>query len=99
MPKNAASLFATLSGASFGLSGSDASLGIRHVSARRANDALDILPAFTVFDAGLRHDFGKFGIALNVKNLFDKRYFTGGDFRSVFFGEARQAQLTLSADF
>ncbi|NJS13928.1 MAG: ATP-binding cassette domain-containing protein [Sphingopyxis sp.] len=39
------------------------------------------------------------GIAVSVKTLFDNRYFTGGDFRSVFFGEARQAQLTLSADF
>jgi iron complex outermembrane recepter protein len=99
VPRHSASLFATLNGSAVGLSQSDASLGIRYVGARRANDDLDILPSFTVVDLGARHDFGDFGIALNVKNLFDKRYFTGGDFRSVFFGERRQVQLTLNADF
>lgn len=99
VPRHSASVFATLNGRVVGSPDSDASLGIRHVGARRANDDLDVLPAFTVVDLGLRHDFGAFGVALNVKNLFDKRYFTGGDFRSVFFGERRQAQLTLSASF
>ncbi|MCG6119017.1 MAG: TonB-dependent siderophore receptor, partial [Blastomonas sp.] len=99
VPRNSASMFVTLDGTAFGSAGSEASIGVRHVGSRRANDVLDILPAFTVFDAALRHDFGDFGFALNVKNLFDKTYFTGGDFRAVFFGERRQIQLTLLAGF
>ncbi|WP_430387766.1 TonB-dependent siderophore receptor [Blastomonas fulva] len=99
VPRNSASMFVTLDGNALGAAGSEGSIGIRHVGSRRANDALDILPAFTVVDAALRHDFGTFGIALNVKNLFDETYFTGGDFRAVFFGERRQVQLTLSAGF
>jgi len=99
VPRNSASMFVTLDGTRLGAVGSEASLGIRHVGSRRANDVLDILPAFTVFDAALRHDFGDFGIALNIKNLFDETYFTGGDFRAVFFGERRQVQLTLRAGF
>jgi iron complex outermembrane receptor protein len=99
VPENSASLFVTLLGETLGLVGSEGSIGVRHVGERRANDALDILPAFTVFDAALRHDFGPFEAALNVKNLFDETYFTGGDFRAVFFGERRQVQLTLRAGF
>ncbi|HSJ77172.1 MAG TPA: TonB-dependent receptor, partial [Erythrobacter sp.] len=97
VPRNSAALFATLDGTPFGAARSDASLGVRYVGERRVNDALDNLPAFTVFDAVLRHDFGRFGAALNIKNLFDKTYFPGGDFRAVFFGERRQVQLTLRA--
>ncbi len=99
VPRNSASMFLTLDGGALGAAGSEGSIGVRHVGERRANDALDILPAFTVFDAVLRHDFGNFGVALNVKNLFDETYFTGGDFRAVFFGERRQVQLTLFAEF
>jgi len=99
VPKNSASMFLTLLGDAVGLPRSEGSIGVRHVGERRANDALDILPAFTVFDAAVRHDFGPFEAALNVKNLFDETYFTGGDFRAVFFGERRQVQLTLRAGF
>lgn len=99
VPENSASMFLTLDGDALGAAGSEGSIGVHHVGERRANDALDILPAFTVFDAALRHDFGPFEAALNVKNLFDETYFTGGDFRAVFFGERRQVQLTLLTGF
>ncbi len=102
VPENSASMFVTLLGEAVGHAGSEgseSSVGVRHVGNRRANDALDILPAFTVFDAALRHDFGPCEATLNVKNLFDETHFTSGDFRAVFFGERRQVQLTLRAGF
>lgn len=50
-------------------------------------------------DAALRHDFGRFGAALTVKNLFDKTNFPDGDFRAVIFGERSHVQPTLRAGF
>lgn len=38
-------------------------------------------------------------ITVITELVFDQTYFTGGDFRAVFFGERRQVQLTLSAGF
>lgn len=98
-PENAASLFLTVDGDAFGLGNSSGSVGVRYVGERRIGGPNEILPDFTVVDAALRHDFGQFGVDLNVKNLFDEEYFSGGDFRSVFFGEGRQVQLTLRTSF
>jgi iron complex outermembrane receptor protein len=99
VPRHAASLFATLGGPALGLPGSDASIGIRHVGRRRANDALDMLPAFTVFDAGIRHRFGPITAQINIKNLFNTFHLTGAAFRSVFPGEARTVQATVRYGF
>ena len=99
VPRHSASLFATIGGPALGLPDSDGSIGIRHVSSRRANDALDELPAFTVLDAGLRHRFGPITAQINIKNLFNKFYLTGASFRSVFPGEARTVQATLRYGF
>jgi iron complex outermembrane receptor protein len=99
VPRHSASLFATIGGLALGLPDSDGSIGIRHVGQRRANDALDQLPAFTVVDAALRHRFGPITAQINIKNLFNKFYLTGASFRSVFPGEARTVQATVRYGF
>ncbi len=99
VPRHSASVFATIGGPALGLPDSDGSIGIRYVGSRRANDALDTLPPFTVVDAGLRHRFGPITAQINIKNLFNKFYLTGASFRSVFPGEARTVQATLRYGF
>jgi iron complex outermembrane receptor protein len=99
VPRHSANLYATLLGSAVGLDGSSASLGIRHVGSRRANDLEERLPAFTSLDAALRYDFKPFSIALHVKNLTNERFFTGGGLRSVQIGAPRTFELIGSARF
>ncbi len=60
------------------------------------------IPGFTVFDAGLRYDFGLGGTPLkarlNVTNLFDKDYWQSADFTAQT-GDPRIVRLTLEAGF
>jgi iron complex outermembrane receptor protein len=99
VPRHAAAAFATLDGAAFGLARADVSAGVRYVGERRANDAGDTLPEFTLVDVGARYRFDGFTIGLNVKNLFDERYFTAGGVRSAIDGEPRSVLASLRASF
>ena len=60
------------------------------------------IPAFTVFDAGLRYGFTLDGTPLaarlNVSNLFDKDYWQSTDFTAQT-GDPRTVRLTLEASF
>jgi iron complex outermembrane recepter protein len=99
VPRHAAALFATLDGRAFGLPDAALFAGARHVGERRANDAGDALPDFTLVDLGARYSLGRITLQLNVKNLFDERYFTGGGSRSAVDGEPRVVQLGLRTSF
>jgi len=51
---------------------------------------------YTLVDAMARYRFNEhLSTTLNVKNLFDKTYYTGlGNFGTGFYGEPRTVQLT-----
>ncbi|MCG6116912.1 MAG: TonB-dependent siderophore receptor [Aquimonas sp.] len=99
VPRHAAAMFATLDGTAFGASRMDVSAGFRYVGERRANDIGETLPDYTVVDIGARYRFERFTLGLNLKNLFDERYFTAGGVRSAIDGEPRVVQATLRASF
>jgi outer membrane receptor for ferric coprogen and ferric-rhodotorulic acid len=58
-------------------------------------------PGYTLVDAMARYRFNEhLSTTLNVKNLFDKTYYTGlGNFGTGFYGEPRSLQLTTRWDF
>ncbi|MCY1367541.1 Ferric-pseudobactin receptor [compost metagenome] len=53
-------------------------------------------PGYALVDAMARYRFNEhLSTTLNVKNLFDKTYYTGlGNFGTGFYGEPRAVQLT-----
>ncbi len=61
-----------------------------------SNDDLVALPAFARTDAMVRYRIGAYELAVNVRNVFDERYYetAGGDFQ-IFPGAPRQAVATV----
>ncbi|MBI5790892.1 MAG: TonB-dependent siderophore receptor [Rhodocyclales bacterium] len=80
-----------------------AGLGVVYQGASYPNaDNLVTLPAFTRADGALYYAFadGKTRLALNVENLFDKKYFPTADANNnISPGAPRNARLTLSTRF
>ncbi|MDB5883327.1 MAG: TonB-dependent receptor [Ramlibacter sp.] len=83
--------------------GWSAGLGVIHQGESFANaDNAVTLPAFTRADAAVYYAFagGKTRIALNVENLFDKKYFPTADANNnISPGAPRNARVTLSTVF
>lgn len=71
-PRQAASVWLDYNlGAGFGISG-----GLNHVGQRPNDEANSTSePGFTLVDAAVRYEAGAWRLALNVSNLFDKKYF------------------------
>ncbi|MCU0625522.1 MAG: TonB-dependent siderophore receptor [Gemmatimonadaceae bacterium] len=99
VPRWSTALVARLDGASLGLRGSDAHVALRQASTRRATGDGRSLPAFTLVDIGARHRLGALTAALNLKNVFDRRWFAGAVGNGVVVGEGRALQVTLRSDF
>jgi len=57
--------------------------------------------SYYLVDAMARYHFNQhLSTTLNIKNLFDKIYYTGlGNFGTGFYGEPRSVQLTTRWDF
>jgi iron complex outermembrane recepter protein len=74
-------------GGTWGLGG-----GLRHIG-KRWNDEANTSSegAYTLFDAAVHYDQGPWRVALNVTNLFDKRYYSGAAYGSFFRGAERNA--------
>lgn len=77
--------------------GFDIGGGLRYTGASWADDAnTQRVADTTVFDAGMHYDRGPFGIALNVRNLFNTHYVAAcGGPGSCYIGGLRRATLTL----
>ena len=80
--------------------GLSVSLGFNHTSARYADNMnTDRLPAYMLFDAGARYEWGSTRnpvvLRLNVLNLTDKHYWTNG----AALGEPRTVMLSASYKF
>ncbi|RZI80883.1 MAG: TonB-dependent receptor, partial [Pseudomonas sp.] len=79
--------------------------GARYVGERAGNAANDFdLPAYTVADAFASYetqlDEHKVRLQLNVKNLFDKVYYSSAVNRYfVAVGDARQVSLSTTLEF
>jgi iron complex outermembrane receptor protein len=55
------------------------------------------LPAYVALDAALSYAQGHYRIALNVKNLADRRYYAGGvNNRALTVGDPRTILLSFS---
>ncbi len=79
------------------------SLGVNYESIRFTNAAVATqveLPAYARVDFGVYYDADRFGLSLNVENLFDETYYTGGtrDTR-IFPGDPRLITLTTRINF
>lgn len=78
-------------------------LGLVHQSSVFANTASNAvtLPAFSRADGAIYYRFDdKTRLALNVENLFDRRYYaTAGGDNNIIVGTPRSAMLTLSSRF
>lgn len=74
-PKHSASIWSRfdIPGTSLGVGA-----GANYVGDRETFTDLLILPAYTVFDAALYYEWRLLDFQLNVRNLTDKRYFSGG---------------------
>ncbi|MFH1869850.1 MAG: TonB-dependent siderophore receptor [Pseudomonadota bacterium] len=88
----------------FGLGGGwSAGLGVIHQSEVYASTNNTVkLPAFARADAALYYAFadGKMQLALNVENLFDKKYYpTAHNDNNISPGAPRNARLTVSTRF
>lgn len=83
--------------------GFSAGLGVIYQGASYPNaDNKVVLPSFTRIDGALYYGFsgGKTRLALNVENLFDKRYFATADANNnISPGAPRNARVTLDTSF
>jgi iron complex outermembrane receptor protein len=71
--------------------------GATYVDERETFDPT-ILPAYTAWDAAIFYDWRNYKLALNIKNLTDKRFFSGGyNGYQLWPGMPRTVQLTLRA--
>ncbi|MEJ5151002.1 hypothetical protein [Comamonas sp. MYb396] len=52
------------------------------------------LPGYVLFDAMVSYTTGPWKLALNMKNLADKRYVTSCSYHSCFLGEPRTVILS-----
>jgi iron complex outermembrane recepter protein len=93
-PKNAAALWTRydFSQIRLGIAG-----GLSYVDERGTFDAT-VLPSYTVYDGALFYEWNRYRAQLNVKNLLNDRYFSGGyNNYTLWPGAPRSVQLTVRA--
>ncbi|MFT7774215.1 TonB-dependent siderophore receptor [Roseateles sp.] len=93
-PYNQMSVWADYQFAGWSLPGLRLGLGMRYVGDTAAANASYIVPAFTVFDAGLSYERGSWRYALNLKNLADRTYFAECGDGYCNYGDPRKVLLT-----
>lgn len=95
MPTRTASVWLDYLFAGEELRGLSVGGGVRYVG-KRWNDAANTSsePGYTLADLALRYDTGPWRFAVNVNNLFDRRYYSGVSYGSYFRGSERTVLLT-----
>lgn len=78
--------------------GIKAGAGLRHVGSTHGQDeaAPAAIPAYTLFDAMVGYEYGRWGIALNVRNIADKQYIAQCDSGQCYYGDSRKILGTLT---
>ena len=74
LPRHQAAVWGKYKFAIGGVSGFSAGAGVRHMSAFRDGAGAPEVPAVTLVDALLAYEAGHWRYALNVANLFDRKY-------------------------
>ncbi len=102
VPKSTAALWANYTfDEDSGLAGFSAGAGVRYIGASFGDEDNTIrVPSYTVADAALRYKRDQWEAAINVTNLFDKKYFatcyTG---EGCYYGERRNITGSLNVKF
>lgn len=103
VPRHAATLLTTVSGAPLGLAAADLTVGARYVGARRGPDATTPVPAYTLADLSLRYRVGRpsapVTLTAALKNVADRRYYTSAAYGVVVLGEPRTVVVQTAAAF
>lgn len=99
-PKNIANIFAKYSFATGIVKGFGLGAGGRYVSDQVGNLATQafVVPASTVLDAMVNYEVKRYNFQLNVNNIADVRYFTGGLSRATIaaLGNPRNFRLSIN---
>ena len=71
-------------------------LGARYIGSTNGinESAIAKVPAYTLFDALVGYDIGRWSLALNMQNLTDKEYLTNCGSISCYYGNQRRALMT-----
>lgn len=100
VPRHSASLWTSYRVRGGTLNGLELAGGARFESAKRGYSYSYAVPAYTVFDAAVSYVTGAYKLALNVKNLTDKRYYPGGiSDKALPTGDPRTVLLNLTRHF
>ena len=98
VPRHAATLWGTYTFRQAALHGFSVGAGVRYSGAMRGYSYSYTLPGYTLADAALNYVGNGYKLALNVKNLFDKKYYPGALSNNVVaLGDPRQ--ILLNATF
>ncbi|WP_207531842.1 TonB-dependent receptor [Desertivirga arenae] len=99
-PQHTGNLWAKYSFINGAIKGLSINGGLQHVGERNTFTAGFKLPSYTIADAGLNYRVAGASFALNVYNLTDKRHYTGGYGRGIFWaGMPRSFRLTVGYRF
>ncbi|NHN86626.1 TonB-dependent siderophore receptor [Acetobacter musti] len=104
VPRNMTSLFVNYSLPEGTIQGLEFNFGVRYVGSTYANTANSFkIPAFILFDTGLRYDFGKAVPVLKglvgqvtISNLTNKYYITSCGTAQCYIGQSRRVYGNLS---
>ena len=103
VPAHTASLWADYTLDDLGLKGLKVGAGVRYVSAANIAGYPNNVPGRTLVDALVSYDLGALGprldgvsLALNARNLFDKKYMTCAGADGCRYGDPRTVVATLS---
>ncbi len=97
VPWNTASLWGQYSFAGWGVPELSAGAGVRYIGESVASWSRGDVPGYTLWDASASYDFGKWALAVNGTNLFDKEYVTCT--YSCFYGEPRKVVVAATVNF
>lgn len=98
VPRHAATLWGTYTFRQPELNGFSVGAGVRYSGAMRGYSYSYTIPGYTLADAALNYVGNGYKLALNVKNLFDKKYYAGALSNNVVaLGDPRQ--ILLNATF
>ncbi|THU05522.1 TonB-dependent siderophore receptor [Lampropedia puyangensis] len=93
-PPHQLSAWADYGFGAFDLPGLRVGAGARYTGTTREQGSTQSLPAYVLMDAMVSYSTGPWKLALNMKNLADKRYVTTCSYNTCFLGEPRTVILT-----
>lgn len=93
-PRHQLSAWADYGFGAFDMPGLRVGAGARYTGATREQGSSLSLPGYVLFDAMVSYTTGPWKLALNMKNLADKRYVTSCSYHTCFLGEPRTVILS-----